>query len=336
MACRRWARHLDVSTATIADALGLSARTVRLWDAAARRPSAPAVRGRPAQPLGAAEDHMIRMAILLGESPRAVATLHRWCPTVSRRALGAWLRQYRRDLRRGLRQLTWTQQGRVWAMDFSEPRPPIDGIYRYVLHVRDLASQYHLAALPVYTATASTVCDLLRALVAAHEAPLVLKVDNGAAFGSHDLGTWAAAVGAQVLYSPPRYPRYNGSIEASIGSIGTRTHHLAAAAGPPEYWTADDVERARVDANLTPHPDRGVAITAAHRWHAAPPITTSERRCFGTHCTTTIDDQHGRTTRVQHRTAIVHTLRALGYVTMKRRTDFVHSLTNEKRQRLRA
>jgi hypothetical protein len=279
---------------------------------------------------------VIRMAILLGESPRAVATLQRWCPTVSRRALAGWLRQYRRDQRRGGRRLTWTHQGRVWAMDFSEPRRPIDGRYRYVLHVRDLASRYHLAALPVYTSAASTVCDLLRALAAAHDAPLVLKVDNGSAFGSADVGAWAHAAGTQVLYSPPRYPRYNGSIEASIGAISTRTHHLAAAAGHPDYWTTDEVERARADANLTPSPTGRSGDTAAHRWRAAPTITAAERRRFGAHCAATIGDQHGHTTRVQHRTAIVHTLRALGYVTMKRRTDLVHSLTNEKRQRLRA
>jgi transposase InsO family protein len=221
-------------------------------------------------------------------------------------------------------------------MDFSEPRRPIDGIYRYVLHVRDLASQYHLAALPVYTATASTVCDLLRALVAAHDAPLVLKVDNGSAFRSGDLRAWADAVGTQVLYSPPRYPRYNGSIEASIGGMGTRAHHIAATAGHPECWTADDVERARAEANLAPRPGPSCVMTAAQHWHESRTITAAERRAFGAHCAAAIERQLGNITRGQSRTAIVHTLRALGYVTMKRRTDLVHSLTNEKRQRLRA
>jgi transposase InsO family protein len=335
VACRYWARRVDVSTAAVAADLGLSARTLRAWQADARHPSAPTARGRPPQPVGPAEDHMIRMAILLGESPRAVATLQHWCPAVSRRALAAWLRRYRRDQRRGACRLTWWHHGRVWAMDFSEPRRPIDGIYRYLLHVRDLASQYHLAALPVERATAATVCDLLRALVAAHDAPLVLKVDNGSAFGSGDLHAWADTVGTRVLYSPPRYPRYNGSIEASIGSIGTRTHHLAAAAGHPEYWTTDEIECARADANLT-IPGGRAGATPAHCWQAAPPITATERQRFGAHCAAAIGRPRGRITRVQSRTAIVHTLRALGYVTMKRRTDLVHSLTNEKRQRLRA
>lgn len=277
----------------------------------------------------------MRAAILLGASPLAVAPLQRWCPTVSRRAVAAWLRQYRRGQRCGCRRLTWTQRGRVWAMDFSQPPMPIDGCYRYVLHVRDLASQYHLAALPVGAATASTTCNLLRALVAAHDAPLVLKVDNGSAFGSHEVRAWAQAVGTRVLYSPPRYPRYNGSIEASIGAFATRAHHAAAAAGHPEYWTSDDVEVARAQANLTCPGPHG-SLTPAQRWHDAPPITATERRRFGAHYTAAIARPHAGTTRVQQRTAIVTTLRALGYVTMKRRTDLVHSLTNEKRQTLRA
>jgi Integrase core domain len=286
--------------------------------------------------VGAAEDHVMRAAILLGASPIAVAPLQRWCPTVSRRAVAAWLRRYRRDQRRGYRRLTWTQHGRVWAMDFSQPTVPVDGRYRYVLHVRDLASRYQLAALPVPRATTPAVCDLLRALTAAHDAPLVLKVDNGSAFVSCDLSAWADAVGTRVLYSPPRYPRYNGSIEGSIGGISTRAHHAAAAAGHPEYWTIDDVELARAQANLVIPPGSRAFVTVAQCWHEAPPISATERRRFGAQCAAAIGPQHGRTTRVQSRTAIVHTLRALGYVTMKRRTDLVHSLTNEKRQRLRA
>ena len=59
-----------------------------------------------------------------------------------------------------------------------------------------------------------------------------------------------------LLYSPPACPRYNGSIEASIGALTTCAHHAAAAAGHPEYWTCADVEAARLDANTHAGPLR--------------------------------------------------------------------------------
>jgi transposase InsO family protein len=180
------------------------------------------------------------------------------------------------------------------------------------------------------------VCDLLRALAAAHDAPLVLKVDNGSAFRSHEVRAWAHAVGTLLLYSPPRYPRYNGSIEASIGALATRAHHGAAAAGHPEYWTTDDVERARAHGNLMLRTGGRRSPTAAQRWHDSRRITATERRRFGAHYTAAIAHQHDGATRVQQRTAIVDTLRTLGYVTMKRRANLVHPLMIEKRQTLRA
>ena len=193
-----------------------------------------------------------------------IATLQAWCPSASRRAIAAWRRQCRDRDRARLRVVHWTRPGRIWAADFSDAPQPIDGGYRCVLHVRDLASQQYLAALPVPQPTAAAVCDLLSALTTAHAAPLVLKVDNGAAFGSHLLQRWAAAHDTAVLYSPPACPRYNGSIEASIGALTTRAHHAAAAAGHPEYWTCADVEAARLQANM--HASARITrITAAER-----------------------------------------------------------------------
>ena len=133
-----------------------------------------------------------------------VATLQAWCPSASRRAIATWRRQRRRAARQRLHVVRWTSAGRVWAADFSDAPQPIDGDYPCVLHVRDLASQQYLAALPVPHPTASAVCDLLHALVAAHAAPLVLKVDNGAAFGSHQLQGWAMTHGTALLYLTAR------------------------------------------------------------------------------------------------------------------------------------
>jgi hypothetical protein len=254
---------------------------------------------------------MIRLALAVHGPQAGVATLQAWCPSASRRAIATWQRRRRGAARRRLRVVRWTGAGRIWAADFSDAPVPIDGQYPCVLHVRDLASQQYLAALPVPHPSARTVCDLLAALTAAHAAPLVLKVDNGAAFGSHDLQAWAAAHGTAVLYSPPRCPRYNGSIEASIGALTTRAHHAAAAAGHPTYWTCTDIEAARLQAN-------------AHVSARVTRITAAERHRFQAHYEAACEGDNHASTRAQQRIAIAHTLQVLGYVSITRRAHLVH------------
>lgn len=253
----------------------------------------------------------MQLALALSGPFVGLATLQAWCPSASRRAIAAWRRRRRGTARRRLQVVRWTGAGRIWAADFSDAPVPIDGEYPCVLHVRDLASQQYLAALPVPRPTATAVSHLLRALVATHAAPLVLKVDNGGAFGSHDVQTWATAHGIALLYSPPRCPRYNGSIEASIGALTTRAHHAAAAAGHPEYWTCADVEGARIQAN-------------AHATAPVTRITATERRRFQASYVTASGGSTTAITRAQQRTAIAHTLHVLGYVSITRRADLVH------------
>ena len=252
----------------------------------------------------------MRLALAVHGPHVGVATLQAWCPSASRRAITVWRQRLRRRHRQQLHVVHWTEPGRVWAADFSDVPQLIEDEYRCVLHVRDLASRQSLAALPVPRPTARAVCDLVRALCATHAAPLVLKVDNGAAFGSHALQLWATAVGTVLLYSPPRCPRYNGSIEASIGALTTRAHHAAAAAGHPEYWTCADVEAARLAAN-------------AHAGPSAARITAAERRRFHAHYVAAAGGST-RLTRRQQRRAIAHTLQGLGYVSITRRADLVH------------
>ena len=91
----------------------------------------------------------MRTAMRLDGPLVAIATLHAWCPTASRRAITAWRSHEWQRRRRQARVLQWRAAGRVWAMDFSDAPQPIDGQYGALLHVRDLASHYHLAALPV-------------------------------------------------------------------------------------------------------------------------------------------------------------------------------------------
>jgi transposase InsO family protein len=331
LACRRWARAIDVSTVRIAHALGLSARTIRHWASHRGRHTRP---GRPAHPITRAEAVVMQTALIVEGSRTSVTALQRWCPTLSRRVIAAWLRADRRRRRAAWHRVRWQRPGRVWALDFSQPPIPIDGRYRQLLHVRDLASQYHLAALPVMHADATTVCGLLRALCAQHAAPLVLKVDNGSPFISGDVRAWARANRVQLLHSPPRCPRYNGTIEASIASITTRTHHAAVAEDHPEMWTCRDLEQARASANsvVRQQPDH----TAEDVWRTAPRITAHERHRFMRLCAASRRRRIDQPVRVQQRVAIVDTLRRLGYVSITRRADLVHSLKSKKRQELRA
>jgi transposase InsO family protein len=182
--------------------------------------------------------------------------------------------------------LHWLVPGSVWAIDFAVPSllgaaalPAIDGRFPYLLAVRDLASGYVLAWLPVTAATAALTRAVLARLFAQYGPPLLLKLDNGPAFRDAGLQRWLAAVGVFLLYSPPHCPAYNGSIEATIGSLKTRTEHQALLHGRPGAWTSADVLAARAQANLT-QPRRLQGSTPAEVWATRRPLTDLERVRF--------------------------------------------------------
>jgi len=222
----------------------------------------------------------------------AVSTLRGAFPAASRAELTHMLQRYRRVLRKRYHDtgLTcgWPVPGRVWAMDFAEPSelggaeslPPVDGLYPYLLAVRDLASGYQLAWLPVEALTAEAVVQTLSFLFACHGAPLVLKCDNGSAFIAERTKVFLEEMGVMALFSPPHYPPYNGAIEAGIGSLKNRTARHAARHGRFGFWAWEDVEAARWEANIIarPHGLRGVA--ASQVWQAREPISPLERTRF--------------------------------------------------------
>jgi hypothetical protein len=221
---------------------------------------------------------------LLG--PRVgVPTLQALCPGMARREVADLLRRYRRVWRRKrrvlLRVLHWTRPGAVWAVDFAEPPRPIEGCYGRLLAVRDLASGCQLAWLPVVDETAATAAAALEGLFREHGAPLVLKSDNGSALIAEGFAALLAAWGVWQLFSPPRMPRYNGSCEAGIGSMKTRSHHQAAGAGRPGAWTCDDAEAARQQANQTARPWGVCGPTPGEVWQGRRPVGGEERAAFG-------------------------------------------------------
>jgi hypothetical protein len=74
------------------------------------------------------------------------------------------------------------------------------------------------------------LCDI-------HGVPLVLKSDNGSAFIAELFRGGLASCQVDILFSPGRMPSYNGSIEAGIGSLTSRTGQHAARRGWPGEWT---------------------------------------------------------------------------------------------------
>jgi transposase InsO family protein len=276
-------RDVGASWHAAASCLQLAPRTLRSWKRLSGAPAcAPAPRGRPCRDATLerrceVQEHLTELGPHAG-----VPWLRRAFPDVARSELEELkvLERLRRRSRREeyTHRLLWHRPGSVWAMDYAEPPLPIDGVYRALLSVRDLASGKQLAWLPVPAPTAEQAVAGLEALFRAHGAPLVLKSDNGSPFTADLTVALLAAYDVVPLLSPPYTPSYNGACEAGIGGLKTRTHHLAALDGRPGLWTAEDVEAARRMADEVHYPRRLRGRTAAEAWQARTPLTDDERR----------------------------------------------------------
>jgi hypothetical protein len=176
--------------------------------------------------------------------------------------------------------LTWHQAGRVWAIDHSKAYQPVDGIYPYVVAVRDLASHRQLTWQGVQTETADQTRPILEALFQEHGAPLVLKNDNGSAFVADTLRQDVRREEIAQLFSPPHCPSYNGAVERSNDVMKTYTHHHAVSAGHPHTWKSADLEHARQLANTIGRPWGEHGPTPDEAWQAREPIGAEERGKF--------------------------------------------------------
>ena len=214
-----------------------------------------------------------------------VPTLRICFPAMSRSELRDLLVRYRRVWRRRhrvpLRVLRWSVVGSVWAIDFTGPRAAIEGRYPYLLAVRDLASGRQLLWRPVEAATGEVARDALAALFAEHGVPLVLKCDNGSPFTGALVEELLAGHGVFALFSPPYWPRYNGSVEAGIGSLQDRTDGWAARAGRAGDWTWDDAAGACAEANALSRPHGAEGESPDELWSGRRLIPPEERAAFG-------------------------------------------------------
>lgn len=270
-------------TSNTAARLGLKARTVGEW---VRRWKKDRLRLTPRGPNPVFVDDVTLADIesFLWHMGADVGThvLEAAFPLVPRRQLDAIARGWRKRAIEGKTVVTyalkWGTVGAVWAIDFTEPPTPVDGFFPWILAVRDLASGYRLAARPVPAADAANVRALLIELFEQHGAPLVLKHDNGSHFCNEIIERLLGLRGVVSLVSPRYYPKYNGAIEAGIGSVKTYTAHLAAAHGHPGWWTSDDLEGAVILGNDLVRTWGRKSPTATQMWKNRKPITEHQRK----------------------------------------------------------
>jgi transposase InsO family protein len=274
-----------LSSAVVADYLGINLRTVLRWKARWRKQRL-GVRGR-GRPARRADLKTRRQLLALIEllGPRVgVPSLQASFPQMARREVWDILRRYRKAWKRKRRLLAlvlrWKRPGSVWAMDFAEPPLPVGGSYKYLFAVRDLASGMQLLWLPVLDVSARTAIAALELLFRQYGPPLVLKSDNGSAFIADETRQLLDRWRIWHLRSPPEWPQYNGSCEAGIGSMKTRTHHESSRLGHPGEWSCDDVEAARLQANETARPWRLHGPTPGEVWQQRRRISAKERTVF--------------------------------------------------------
>jgi transposase InsO family protein len=288
----QWLKGTGGTGAEAARLLNMAERTLRDW-AHKERLANPEIAplGRPATHSAVDERQAVLTFVKKQDSRVGVPTLRVHFPTIGRNELADMMQRYRRVLHERYPEtqhvLHWQCPGRVLAIDFAEPSflgaawslPPVDGLYPYMLAVRDLATGYQLAWLPLLAMTAEAVMAVLARLFAIHGAPLVLKFDNGPQFRADDMKKFLSWAGVIYLYSPPYWPRYNGSIEAAIGSLKSRTEEQAAAAGHYGLWTMGDVAAALREAN-SGHPRRLHGRTPVEAWATRASISEVERVRF--------------------------------------------------------
>jgi transposase InsO family protein len=257
----------------------------------------PTPRGRPAEDSGDDARQDVLAALLLFGPDVGLEPLRAVFPDMARSELEYHQRRFRALTRRACKTLVyalrWNTIGTVWAMDFYKPPKPIDNQYPAVLAVRDLASGFVLANLPVPSMELIHVADALSVLFEQHGPPLVLKSDNSFDVtkvyphsaqehveGAQRLANLFRENQVIQLLSPPYWPQYNGSIEAGVGSLKTRAHYEAARHGRPCEWTCDDLEAARLYSNELAKPWGFNAPSPEIKWAERSPILPDERWAF--------------------------------------------------------
>ena len=332
----RWGTRRGMSVTEVGDRLGVDPSTLGLWRQRWRDDRLrPLERGRPVETVDRDQRWSFLAVFGLMGPHVGLPTLQSLFPDMARSAIVDLQRRcrdiYRRKAEWIVQALRWTRPGAVWAIDFADPPAAIEGMYKKLFVVRDLASGYVLLAIPALAESASLVVRLLESLFKWFGKPLVLKSDNGGPFVSEEVQRFLEREGVHVLYSPEGTPRYNGSVEAGIGSIKTRAFWQAALHDRPGEWTCDDIEAAVRQANETGRPHGLGAPTPQESWLWRLPITDDERSGFDEACSRFLTEEYTQRgwmpmARLQHRErgsitriAISRALIELGFLLIRRR-----------------
>jgi transposase InsO family protein len=326
-----WSLAQGQASSDIAGQLRLSPRTLRQWSWQQRHQVSSLPLGRPCLcPPCAVRNEVIALLDELGPAT-GVPTLQACFQALARAELADIVHRYRRVWRKRQQQplhvLHWQVPGAVWAMDFSEATQRIEGKDRYLLAVRDLASGQQVLWWPTPAINTEETLAALAYLFATHGAPLVLKMDNGSPFCAMATLTLLHQAEVIPLFSPPRTPRYNGAIEAGIGSLKTRTQQHASRLGRTDQWTLDDLSAAQAQANTESRLHGLNGPTADELWSTRRPLSAERRTIFRVtveRYREEIDAQEGlpdnpAQRRAQDRPAIRRALEEHGYLFYSRR-----------------
>ena len=200
-------------------------------------------------------------------------------PDLPRREVRDLLLRARRVYRsRGVvvEELTWHEPRTVWAMDTTHAE---HGAKKSVLSVGDLGSKKQIAWEPIDGKHGATIAAELQSLFDTHGRPLMIKRDNGSEFANEAVQPVIEAATIAQLPSPVATPRFNGSAEASIGSMKKHTDRVADRQGH-EQWLAEDFEVARAERNQTVRPWGPCEPTPDEAWDRSAPVSDERRRAF--------------------------------------------------------
>lgn len=316
----------------VARKLGVSPSALWSWSRGPKIPGEPPpLRGRPRKIVQGEKRDAVRAAITLLGPHVGTPSLSRVFPSVARSELARQLRSFRSHFHRHHRvlmhQLHWLNAGRVWAMDFSEPPMPVNGVYPQLFAVRDLGSGHTLMWAPVSRATSESVQEILEELFTRHHPPVVLKSDNDSAFGTPELCEMLMRHRVTALKSPPYAPWYNGSIEVGQKVLKRHAGYSAHRRNGGQGWDIKDITWSVGLANELCYPRGPKGPSSAEIWSQRKSISTPERNYFESHTDWAMQkalEAHGKEPMDREfaelkRQAITNTCVAIGYLEMRKK-----------------
>jgi transposase InsO family protein len=138
----------------------------------------------------------------------------RYAQSISRRQVRQLAAQIRQNKNDSMTRIHWHFPGLAWGIDATEYK----GSWK-LIPVSDLACRYRFVPLVALCEDGDQIALYLETLFRQHGPPLFLKRDNGSPFNCQAVERVLERHCVLPLNSPPRYPRYNGAMEKSIGDL---------------------------------------------------------------------------------------------------------------------